>query len=190
MIDWSGFRQLDSLNFICGHCGSNIASDRGYLGTDMQVGKHVYIYICHVCGSPTFFDAEGFKTPGSIYGGDVLHISDADVSYLYDEARRCISINAFTASVMCCRKLIMHIAVSKGADENKSFKEYVDYLSKNNFIPFGSSDWVDQIRDKGNEANHEIKVMSEDDAKELLTFMEMLLKLIYEFPAKTKINKT
>ncbi len=35
---------------------------------------------------------------------------------------------------------------------------------------------------KGNEATHEITLMEEKDATELLTFTEMLLKIIYEFP--------
>ena len=43
-------------------------------------------------------------------------------------------------------------------------------------------DWVDHIRRKGNEANHEIVSMSRDDAKDLIIFIEMLLKFMYEFP--------
>jgi hypothetical protein len=42
--------------------------------------------------------------------------------------------------------------------------------------------WVDRIRKKGNEATHEIFLMGEIDAKELLSFLEMLLRFIYEFP--------
>ena len=44
-------------------------------------------------------------------------------------------------------------------------------------------EWVNHIKDKGNEANHEITIAKSDEAKELLAFVEMLLKLIYEFPA-------
>ena len=35
---------------------------------------------------------------------------------------------------------------------------------------------------KGNEANHEITLMDENDARDLIIFIEMLLKFIYEFP--------
>jgi hypothetical protein len=35
-----------------------------------------------------------------------------------------------------------------------------------------------------NEANHEIKIMAEADAEDLTGFSEMLLKFVYEFPAK------
>ncbi len=80
----------------------------------------------------------------------------------------------------------MHIAVSKGAKKNISFMEYVEYLSAQNYIPPGAKDWVDQIREKGNEANHEIVIMTEENAKDILSFMQMLLKIIYEFPANVK----
>lgn len=39
-------------------------------------------------------------------------------------------------------------------------------------------------REKGNEATHEIVAMTKDDAVELVTFTEMLLKLVYEFPSR------
>jgi len=83
----------------------------------------------------------------------------------------------------------MHIAVEKGAEDNKTFIYYVEFLTEKGFTPPGSEDWVDIIRTKGNEANHEIKIMTEEEAKDLLIFLEMLLKLIYEFPSKVKKNK-
>ena len=36
----------------------------------------------------------------------------------------------------------------------------------------------------GNEANHQITIMLSDQAKDLLRFCGMLLKLVYEFPSK------
>jgi hypothetical protein len=53
-------------------------------------------------------------------------------------------------------------------------------------VPPNGEEWVDHIRQKGNEANHEIVLMSSEDAKDLITFIEMLLKFIYEFPNKIK----
>jgi hypothetical protein len=80
----------------------------------------------------------------------------------------------------------MHIAVGRGAKEGKSFIDYVNYLSDNHYIPPDAKDWVDHIRRKGNEANHEIKIMTPDDAQDLISFIEMLLKIIYEFPANIR----
>ncbi|MCA0423195.1 MAG: DUF4145 domain-containing protein, partial [Proteobacteria bacterium] len=76
--------------------------------------------------------------------------------------------------------------VSKGADAGKNFVEYVEYLASKGYVPPDAKDWVDHIRTKGNEANHEIVVMSQEEAKDLLSFVEMLLKLVFEFPAASK----
>ena len=62
--------------------------------------------------------------------------------------------------------------------------EYVQYLADKGFVPPNGKGWVDHIRKKGNEATHEISHMERGDAEELIAFAEMLLKFIYEFPAK------
>jgi hypothetical protein len=77
----------------------------------------------------------------------------------------------------------MHVAVAKGAPAGKNFVTYVEYLSDQNYVPPGAKTWVDHIRTKGNEANHEINIMKAEDASELLEFCGMLLKLVYEYPA-------
>jgi len=78
--------------------------------------------------------------------------------------------------------MLMHLAVAQGAKEGLAFIDYVDFLVKSGYVPPNGKHWVDHIRKKGNEANHEIVLMKEDDAKDLITFIEMLLRFIYEFP--------
>lgn len=190
IIRWDHAGTLGSRNYVCGYCGQPLASEKGWFATNKTTGHPVaYIYICHQCQKPTFLDINGGQTPGVTFGNDVKDISDQSVQQLYDEARRCTGENAFTAAVLCCRKLLMHIAVSKGAEEGKKIIEYVEYLSDKNFIPPDAKEWVDHIRDKGNEANHEIIIMGKEDATDLIVFIEMLLKLIYEFPANIKKKK-
>ena len=72
----------------------------------------------------------------------------------------------------------------------QSFAEYVEFMRKNNHISVDNEEWVDHIRKKGNEANHEIVIVDREDAEELLRFVEMLLRLIYEFPAIMNKKKT
>lgn len=185
--DWQNIGSMDSRSFICGHCGNPLASNMGWFAhRHGDGGMAAHIYICHHCKKPTFFDEDNKQTPGSIYGESVRDITDESVKVLYEEARKCMSTDSFTAAVLCCRKLLMNIAVSKGATPGQQFIEYVEYLSSKGHVPTGSKEWVDHIRTKGNEANHEIVTMKQEDAEDLLTFIGMLLKLIYEYPSKIK----
>jgi hypothetical protein len=124
--------------------------------------------------------------PGPAIGEAVEGVDDGAVASLYDEARRAVGASSFTAAVLCCRKLLMHIAVTKGAPTNQTFVTYVEYLATHGYIPPDAKPWVDHIRTKSNEANHEIVIMGKDDALELLSFSEMLLKVIFEFPSRIK----
>jgi hypothetical protein len=184
-IGWSNHVELSSRKYICGYCGASLASNTGYRGQNPP-GRPAFIYICHHCSGPTFFDVDGRQFPGAAYGETVADVPDAALVGLYDEARRSTSASAYTAAVLCCRKILMHIAVSKGAKAGESFVAYAQYLADNNYVPPDAKEWVDHIRQKGNEANHEILVMSKGDAEELLSFIEMLLKVIYEFPAAVR----
>lgn len=84
----------------------------------------------------------------------------------------------------------MNIGVEEGAAEGKSFIHYIDFLADKGYIPPNGRSWVDHIRRKGNEATHEIALMSKDDADELVTFTEMLLKFVYEFPNSVSLPQT
>lgn len=84
----------------------------------------------------------------------------------------------------------MHIAVAKGAKEGQSFISYVEFLASKGYVPPDSESWVDHIRKQGNEANHKIVIMKDDDAKDLLSFIGMLLRIIYEFPANAARRNT
>ena len=59
------------------------------------------------------------------------------------------------------------------AEEGKNFITYVKYLADKGFVPPHGKGWVDHIRTKGNEANHEIALMHAADAEELLMFTEI-----------------
>ena len=121
--------------------------------------------------------------PGVPYANSVRHLPQ-DIEKLYEEARSAIGSGAPTAAVLACRTLLMHVAVEKGAKEGENFLSYVTYLAEKNFIPAGASAWVDKIRTKGNEANHQIVIKTREEAEEMIEFSEMLLKVVYEYPAR------
>lgn len=181
---WSKSQALPPLSYQCGFCNNIVSSVRGYKAGDHQDGSGkqlAAVYICPHCGGPTFVDPKGNHMPDVPFGSSVNHIPE-DVAKLYDEARRCTSAGAYTAAVMLCRKILMHLSVEKKAKTGESFAYYVNYLANQGYVPPNGKGWVDHIRKKGNEANHEIITMSRDDAKDLIVFLEMLLKFMYEFP--------
>lgn len=181
-LEWLQLSTTTSARFICGYCGQSISSDKAYIARDRNTHTPTpSIYICHSCNKPTFIDGSEV-VPGVAMGNSVKHLPD-DINDIYEEVRRATSVNSHTAAVLAARKLLMHIAVEKGAQTGKTFQHYVNYLDTNHYTPPNSVSWVDSIRQLGNEANHEIVIMSSDQSGLILTFLEMLLKFIYEFPA-------
>lgn len=181
MHAWQQRQDLRARQFTCGYCGRLVASDKGYGTSNSPAGA---VHICPNCSKPSYFyDHDTLQVPGVVPGNEVAALPN-DVNRLYREARRCVSVNANTAAVLACRKLLMNIAVSQGAAPGESFVSYVEYLANNGFVPPNGRGWVDHIRRKGNEATHEILLMTAEDANELILFAEMLLKFIFEFPSR------
>jgi hypothetical protein len=179
-LQWQGPNNLGARGYVCGYCNHRVGPTLGWNTTQPPMD---YVYICSFCGKPTFFESNGKQFPGVAFG-DTVDSLPPDVASLYNEARFSMTVNAFTSAVLTCRKLLMHLAVEKGAPAGGSFLDYVEYLAQKGYVPPDGKGWVDHIRKKGNEANHEIKIMLEADAKDLIQFSEMLLKFMYEFPAK------
>lgn len=184
-MEWYGLNTIRSRSYTCGYCGCVVGNDKGYTcKNDLSANyTNLKIYICPKCTNPTYFDVNNVQYPGVKFGNLIANINKEEVKKLYDEARNCFSVNAFTSVALCCRKLLMNISVDLGAEDNKSFAYYVNWLDENNYILPNAKKWVDQIRKIGNEATHEIHIISREDAEKSLKFIEMILRLVYEFPA-------
>jgi hypothetical protein len=178
--NWVNVQALPATKkYRCGVCDALVASERGFATNQPQA---YFITICPMCLRPTHWE-DGKQYPGVAFGSPVQHLPK-DIESLYDEARVCCSSSAHTAAVLLLRKLLMNVAVHRGAPEGQSFISYVAYLATQGYVPPDGKVWVDHIRKKGNEANHEITLMEQADAEDLVTFSEMLLKFIYEFPKR------
>ena len=120
---WVQTSDLGSKTYKCGYCNFIVASSIGYY-TEKAPFR---IFICSNCKLPSFFDSET-QIPGTTIGDEVANLPK-EVESLYKEARQILTINSYTASVLASRKLLMNIAVAKGAKLNQRFIEYVDYLT-------------------------------------------------------------
>ncbi|WP_074847302.1 DUF4145 domain-containing protein [Pseudomonas marginalis] len=178
MMHWMNVMQITSKKYQCGFCSNMVASSLGYFS-----GQNQFIYICTHCFNPTYWGNDAPQFPGLLPGSPVANLPES-IEALYNEARQCAAAGAFTGAVLLCRKLLMNIGVAQGAPEGEPFISYVNYLANAGFIPPNGRGWVDHIRKKGNEATHEIALMSGGDAVDLISFAEMLMKFIYEFPSK------
>ena len=182
---WENIQSASARRYRCGYCGDRVASDRGWQ-TNASAPNSAFrageIRVCPICNQPTYFrQPVKYQLPGAPAGAAVKHLP-SDVERLYDEARDSHAAAAYTAAVLALRKLLMHVAVEKGAKQGMAFVEYVEYLDKHHYLGHDGKGWVDLIRTRGNEANHEIHLMAQADSEHLLTVAEMLLKLVYEFP--------
>ena len=105
---------------------------------------------------------------------------------VWNEARECLGVGAYTAAVMLCRKLLMHIAVANGLSPKSdrgfapTFVQCVEHLETEGLITNRMRPWIDRIKDVGNEANHEVVSVSKEAAMDVGSFTQKLLELAYE----------
>jgi len=141
--NWGDLKDLPPFLYRCGHCGEQIASEKGFKSSNAE---QWVIRICFVCNRPTYFEQQK-RFPGDPFGEDVRELPP-DVEAIYVEIRGCMSVSAYTSAVLTSRKLLMHIAVSKGAAHNLPFAAYVDYLVSNHHAPAGADEWVKHVKDQ------------------------------------------
>jgi hypothetical protein len=193
---WNGVINLPSKKYTCAYCGGTPVVTYGCQGrrdelykespTVSKMSLRVYyrhIYICHECHHPTYFNDRGEQFPKAPPGQRIKHLEE-DVNNLYEEARRCFLVAAYTAAAMVLRKILMNVAVAEGADEDKDYNTYVNYLNSKNLVPTKCKFLIDKIRVDGNDANHKIRSVTEEEATVLLTLVELLLKTTYELPTE------
>ena len=192
-IDWHNLSNLSSFQYTCAHCGNKVSSCTGYYFTAVTMhenGREMadggYIYICPHCKNPTFIFKQQ-QIPGIPSVKSVDHLP-ASINEIYEEARKCMSAGCYTAAAMICRKILMNVAVEKGAAENSKFFQYVDYLDTNSIFPNGCKQAIEIIRSKGNEANHEIEQTSKEDASLIIKMTNIVLYYVYDVPGQMSIS--
>lgn len=174
---------LKSVRITCGWCNSIVAPNKGYVVYNdyNKISSAGYIYICPNCNQIILYK----HYPNSVFPlckfGKNINKLPEQVSLIYNEIRECYSIGAFTSIGLLGRKLLMHIAVQEGAEEDKKFIYYVNYLNDNGYVPKKSKHLLEFLRSQGNDANHEVIVLPKEDAEKIISFIELILTFIYEY---------
>jgi hypothetical protein len=173
-----GTNEASWYHFRCGHCGSDV-SGAVVARAANQGGGYTQWILCSVCHEGSVNIGNDRVYPGIAYG-PVIEGLPQDVAEAYGEARRCLSVNADTASEVMCRKILMHVAVDKDAKEGKTFAHYIDHLTAQGYVTPPMRGWVDLIREHGNESNHRLPTPSRERAEGTLQFTAQLLRSVYE----------
>lgn len=181
-IRWCKTEELSSKSFRCWNCGKEISANRGYysLFENSNYLSNGKIYICHLCSAPNIFDYYDNPVIGAPIGDSVKYLPQ-DVECIYEEARNCMGIGAYTATIMLLRKILMAVAVDDGADKGATFKEYLEYLCKEKLIHKKQTKQAEKVKDLGNDANHKIECRTKEEAEMLLNFVQQFLITNYEF---------
>ncbi len=131
---WLQAQEMQQVSWTCGYCGLGVGGNKGYYKAPMHaqtrqvqalhktdIGPNVpRIVICPHCDKPTYFEGTT-QMPGVAFGAEVGHLP-ASVAGLYKEARNCMSVSAFTASVLTTRKLLMNVAVAQARRQMARFR--------------------------------------------------------------------
>lgn len=167
-------------NFTCGHCGRNVS---GALIASFD-NDYVRWLLCPGCEKGSVYNS-GVMHPGIMFGPKLEGLP-VIVEKAYNESRSCMSVNAFCAAELLCRKLLMHVAADKGAKEGDTFANYLTYLEEQGFITPPMKKWVDIIRQHGNKSTHLLDSPDQDRAKSTVMLTAELLRVVYEMEYMAK----
>jgi Domain of unknown function (DUF4145) len=167
-----------AFSWICGYCGQGVSVvGPTWGGFDVRA-----LYLCPMCEEPSVVAADGHLSPPTKAFPPVKHLQ-TDVEAAWDESVAAFGNGAYTAAEMMCRKILMHIAVDvAGSAPGKKFAEYISDLEGSGYIITGLTPRIDDIRTRGNAANHELPSSTEEEARRTLAVTRYLLVSVYELP--------
>lgn len=186
---WANCSELPKISYTCGYCGNLISNARGYFATialERVSRQSTYIHVCHICQQPTHFNSNGEQYPIGTVGRAFKHVPD-DLLREYIQTQKCLKAECLEASVMVARRLLMVLAWRLNADEGKSFQDYVEHFVAVGAISPAMKVWVDKIRQIGNASNHKILSVTQDDAKMVLQFIDLIFDNVFEAPASAGV---
>lgn len=183
---WTGMQTLPIRRYTCGFCGHETGTQLGYFCHDTKkpggFNADAAGYVCGSCNRPTLF--LGTQVPPPKLGASVPNVPPGGVAELYNEVRAATGAGAYTAAVTVARTLLAQIAVDRGAAVGLTFLAYVNWLEDEGYTTKPMKGWVDHVREQANVSAHELALMTQQEATRSLKFVEMLLRVVYEYPAE------
>lgn len=149
--------------------------------------------LCVGCGTGAMADRYGRVSPSAKEYPTPDGTPDAE-KRIWEEVRSCMSVGAYDAVAMLCRKLLLHLVFThersqapQASPRNINFAGAVQYLLDNGVITVANEPLATEIRQIGNRANHELPDITQDEARKIALFTHYLFLSVYEMPKKASI---
>jgi len=163
--------------FTCARCERDVS---GAVVARAKSATDVVKWLqCPHCGDGAVQRIDKNIYPGVRFGVKLEGLP-GEVEGAYTEARNCMGADAYGACELVCRKILMCVAVEKGAKEGESFSGYLTYLGEKGFITDAMMGWVEIIKKNGNKAAHKIERVDKERAESTIMFTAELLRIVYE----------
>lgn len=142
-----------------------------------------WIGVCNACTEPVLVLNRGEKVfPSPLPTPTEKDIPESMRSDL-NEAKICLSNNAYRAAAVMARRTIQVAAVEKGATGDKLVAQ-ISELQRTGKITADLKEWADAVRWIGNDAAHpEGAQVTREDAEDVLHLAEQFLHVLYVAPA-------
>jgi hypothetical protein len=180
------------MNETCPHCLREVRFD---ILASTQHGRMLHqIQRCQACDERVYrqvdVDEQGHTlAQWPLTGIRTAHPAvPAPIAADWLEAHLCLSIRAFRGAAAMARRAVQGIAVERGATDGKLHAQLKELEAKTTLHP-SMVEWADHIRLLGNVGAHPgadgLETVSEDEARDVVRFLDELLRWLYELPAET-----
>ena len=161
-------------HYVCGHCGTAVV---GWVVAQAMVDYQRQWLLCPQCGMGSVRNDNTILPPPQTFP-NVDGLPER-IAGLYGEARMSFESQIYTGCEILCRKILMNVAVDKGAKPDKKFVQYVAYLESNGHVVSSLKNMATVVKDNGNAAAHEIDPPSRERAEYTLKFTRRILDTVY-----------
>jgi Domain of unknown function (DUF4145) len=180
------------MNETCPHCLREVRFD---IVVQTQHGRLLHqIQKCQACRELVYRQVDVEESGHTLAqwplkGIRAAHPSvPAPIAADWLEAHLCLSIRAFRAAAAMARRAVQGIAVERGAKDGKLNAQLKELEAQTTLHPT-MVEWANHIRLLGNVGAHPgadgLETVSEDEAREVVRFLDELLRWLYELPAET-----
>jgi hypothetical protein len=172
------------------------------------MGDSVVLY-CRGCHKGVYFRLDGydFRDPEETarveaeavkdyYPRKVLIIDSAipkEIGDDFNEANKCLAVEAKKATVAMCRRVLQNTCISKGASPNADLVKQIEELESKRVINPSMKEVAHTIRVIGNWGAHPqddpLKDVTLDDAFEVAKFTSEFLEEVFVRPARLEALK-